>query len=109
MVTIEPADNAAPGELCLVYKEGGRCEGSAAGRLKGDELVVTGLSCRGAVMADGLVRALLHAALLRGARTAVCGDSALYEALAAVGFVKMDKGMGLSIREFFDRPCRGGC
>lgn len=107
MVVIEPAGEPAQDELRFVYRENGRCEGSAAGRPEGDTLVLTELSAQQPAAADGLVRALLNAALLRGLHTAVCGDAALSEALTEIGFSESGGELRLSIPEFFARPCRG--
>ena len=107
MVVIEPAGEPVQDELRFVYRENGRCGGSAAGRLEGDTLVLAELHAQQPAAADGLVRALLNAALLRGLHTAVCRDRALAGVLEEIGFSQSGGEMRLSIPEFFDRPCRG--
>lgn len=105
MVVIEPVGEPAGDELRFVYRDNGCHGGSVCGRMQGDTLMLTELSAQQWAVADGLVRALLHAALLQGLHTAVCRDTTLTKTLMEIGFSEIDGEMRLNIPEFFDRPC----
>lgn len=106
MVSIEPVDSAADGTARLAYREGGQERGRVIYRVEGEEAVLLRVDAGEPLVADALVRAMLHAADLRGARTVVCTDPSVIERLTGIGFVKSDKGARLSLREFFDHPCQ---
>ena len=60
-----------------------------------------------ALLAEGMVRAVLNAGRVREIETAVCGNEALFPLLKHLEFVPCEEGMTVSIPDFFFRGCKG--
>ena len=106
MVSIVPADDARRAELlgqagiaddgaaCLVAVNRTRLCGYAVYRLTEHTAELLAAEADDSLLADGLIRAALHAAREKGAVTACCRQPALYPVLGALGFVPMQAETG---------------
>ncbi len=113
MITILAADKEMdmgglpPEAEYLLLKDGGKTLGQIGYCVEGESAKLLYLDAPSPVFGEALVRAVLHAAELRGAKYAYCEEEDVAPLLQALGFVCMDGRYILSILEFFSRPCHG--
>ncbi len=60
-----------------------------------------------ALLAEGMVRAVLNAGRIREIEWAVCANEALFPLLRHLEFLPCEEGMTVSIPDFFFRGCKG--
>lgn len=124
MVSIVPADEALRAELlglvgitgdgaaCLVAKNRDRLCGYAAYRLTEHTAELLAAEADDSLLADGLIRAALHAVREQGAVTACCRQPNLYPLLGALGFAPEqaeDSGCADGLYAVIETALKGHC
>lgn len=116
MLTIGPADEdrrraladeyGVPAAQVMLARASGREEGGGVYMISGD-LCLLGLWADDSSVRDGLLRAILNAGRLAGARRAFCRAEPLAAFLKSEGFSPSAEGMAVNLADFFARPCHG--
>ncbi len=72
-----------------------------------DRVHILSVEAPDALLAEGMVRAVLNAGRVREIEQAVCANEALFPLLRHLEFTPCDEGMTVSIPDFFFRGCKG--
>ena len=118
MITITPASKEEREALCqkegipsaegLMLRDGEENAGYALYKLEDSRLFLLVLRADDGLFLEGLVRAVLNAGRLLGAREAFCANPDAAALLNKLGFRQEDEGWAVSISAFFARPCGAG-
>lgn len=114
MITIQPADKAflesvsAPvGADAMVLRDSdGTVFGYALFRVIGDTAEVLSVHTEEPLMTEGLIRSVLNTGDCRGARVALCRDTALIPILKRLEFTETDGVYTVSIQNFLYGECK---
>ncbi len=72
-----------------------------------DRVHILSVEAPDALLAEGMVRAVLNAGRVRELACAVCANEELFPLLRHLEFTPCDEGMTVSIPDFFFRGCQG--
>ena len=92
------------GEFVLL--DGEKACGKAVAQF-GECVYLLSVEAPDALLAEGMVRAVLNAGRVREIARAVCANEELYPLLKHLEFTPCDEGMEVDIRDFFFRGCKG--